>query len=210
MANYNANKQENGGCFNQYVNFDQFLMQHNIGNASPFYSPQQPFGYPVYNNYQNSPQTGFNASASQQQQQQNGYHHQSNSPMANGNFYPSVDQIQNSNLVATASEFVPQKATTSESMPPKATNSTLLASADEFIPKNKTNIDAEAATRSTGNKNRSPRNDGADSVTDRLSRTHISDDAENTSLNSSGGAIKKIRNTRTDSGDRQSSGLFCF
>lgn len=210
MANYNANKQENGDCFNQYVNFNQFLMQHNIGNTSPFYSPQNVnFGYSSYGNYQNSQQIQpFNTNPQQQQQQQS-------SP--NGNYYPSssssssLDVIQNSNLTVTATEFIPQKVT----------QSNLIASADVFVPKSRANNENTEAPESTNDseatcsKKKPTRNEyddrnGANSIADKLNKTHITDGRNNgdrIALDSSGGAIKKVRNHRNDSGDRQSIGL---
>lgn len=205
MANYNKNRQANGGCFDQYINFDQFLMQHNIGNPSPFYGPQErDVNYPSYNN----PPTGFNARPQQQQ-----------STVANGNYYPPpTDLLQNSNLLVTAPEFVPQKIN----------NSNLTVNADEFVPnRTKThNNQAKAELKNSkpskddsviaaDNKKQSPRRERErderipESVIEKLNDTHIFDEqngAQSTSLDSSGGAIKKIRNQRNNSRDRHSTG----
>lgn len=215
MANYNRNRQANGGCFDQYINFDQFLMQHNIGSPSPFYSPRaSDFNHPTYNNQP----TGFNARpqnsghhAQQQQQQQ--------STVANGNFFPTpTDSFQSSNLLVTAPEFVPQKVT----------NSNLAIDADEFVPnRTKTHSNESRAELkksepskddsvvATGNKKQSPRREHerderiTESVIEKLNSTHIFDEQSgaSTSLDTSGGAIKKIRNQRNNSRERQSTGL---
>lgn len=202
MANYNKNRQANGGCFDQYINFDQFLMQHNIGNPSPFYGPQErDVNYPSYNN----PPTGFNARPQQQQ-----------STVANGNYHSTpANSLQNSNLLVTAPEFVPQQIN----------NSNLTVDANEFVPnrskshnnesravskKSEPSSIDDAVVAMAGNKKQSPRHERiADSVIEILNNTHIFEEQSgaNTSLDSSGGAIKKIRNQRNNSRDRQSTGL---
>lgn len=218
MANYNKNRQANGSCFDQYINFDQFLMQHNIGSPSPFYSPRvSDFNYPTYDSQAMgfNPRSQINGHYTQQQQQQpQQQQKQQQSTVANGNFYPPADSLQNSNLLVTAPEFVPQKSP----------NSNLTVDANEFVPiRSKThNNESRAELKKSepskddpivamaGNKKQSPRHERiTDSVIEKLNNTHIFDEQSgaSTSLDSSGGAIKKIRNQRNNSRDRQSTGL---
>lgn len=215
MANYNSNDR-NKGYFDQYVNFDQFLMQHNMNSWSPMHGQQQPSDYgflaqspTLYNS--NSP---YNSNGSP-----NEVFHQS----ASGGFHMPNWQ-QSSNLTATASEFVPQQVSSNPS-----SSSTLFATASEFFPRyqqgfdrparaNPSNETKQANTISCDKDNKdsvAPKvtDDSAsktDSVIEALSNTHISQGnrSESRPLNSSGGAIKKVRSQdyRNDSRDRHSNG----
>lgn len=222
MANYNKNDRNKGGYFDQYVNFDQFLMQHNINNWSPLRG-QQSYGF-------QSPSTYNSNTPFHQQNPSNGsFHFQSNAESpTGGGFRPPQDWLQNSNLTATASEFVPQMAQNT------ANSSTLLATASEFVPRTQQNFDKPQpppTTTISDNKQSNTvlcdmgKNDRiatkvtdehaskTDSVIEALSNTHISDgnNIESKPLNSSGGAIKKVRSQdyRNDSRDRHSNGK-CF
>lgn len=208
MANLNNNDRNRGGYFDRYVNFDQFLMQHNINNCSPMNGQssgngQSPNSY--NSNSHNSRNGGFNF---------NGESSGSRPP----NWAPS------SNLTPTASEFVPQFTSNA------ASSSSLHASASEFVPRNYQGSDKKSPKNYT---QREPRqsntvscdkndrkitkaNDDTssktDSVIDALSKTHISErnHGESRPLNSSGGAIKKVRSQdyRNDSRERHSNGEF--
>lgn len=195
MENCNNNKNRKGGYFDQYVNFDQFLMQHNINNWSPHRGSENGgygFGQDSY---------GASNSSSSHFQSHNG-------PSISGEYRPPSDWLQSSNLTPTAAEFVPQSA------------STLVPTANEFVPRNSQK--AKEATNKQSNtvvcdmdKNDriAPKDENAsktDSVIEALSKTHISDSTTRP-LNSSGGAIKKVRNQDyrdTDSRDRHSNGRF--
>lgn len=218
MANYNNNDRNKGGYFDQYVNFDQFLMQHNINNWSPLrgQQPQSGYGFQSPSTYNNS-----NTPFHQQNSSNGAFHFQSHTDSpTGGGFRPPSDWIQSSNLTPTASEFVPQAIQST------STSSTLLATASEFVPRIQHNFDRlptsdskqsntvscdmdkneRLATKAT-DENASK----TDSVIEALSNTHISDGNKNESkpLNSSGGAIKKVRSQdyRNDSRERHSNGL---
>lgn len=219
MANYNNNDRNKGGYFDQYVNFDQFLMQHNINNWSPLRGQQSGFGSVPPNSEPHNSNSSFQSSY--------------NSPTPNGAFYfqsqaqsnansgfGTSNRAQNSNLTATASEFIPQQTTNAPS------GSSLLATASEFIPRNLLGFDkpsnsnetvrTDTASCDNGKHNKIATNVTGDnaskteSVIEALSNTHISDgkSTEAKELNSSGGAIKKVRSQdyRNDSRDRHSNG----
>lgn len=237
MANYNNNDRNKGGYFDQYVNFDQFLMQHNINNWSPSRGPPSGNG-------------GFAPSAASNTfQSYNGGSSSSSNPHHGGPFYfhqqsansnavfspptlqssPSANWLQNSNLTPTATEFIPQQTLASTN------NSALAATASEFVPR-KQKSDAKqqhsaeskptvslataAAAAAASFSLASPNLDLAgpcdkskggsapnqtEAVIQALSNTHISDGK---ALNSSGGAIKKVRSQdyRNDSRDRHPNG----
>lgn len=216
MANYNKNDRNKGGFFDQYVNFDQFLMQHNINSWSPLRSPPTGFGFSAPNSdpFNNTPFHSHN-------DPNNVFPMQSNADSnASGSFGPS-NWTQNSNLTATASEFIPQQTS---GLP---TSSTLLATANEFVPRNQYGFDKPSielppnqskqsnTTFSDMDKNdkvatKDENTSKTNFVIEALSNTHISDGnaGETKTLNSSGGAIKKVRSQdyRNDSRDRHSNG----
>lgn len=120
MSGYN-NPNENNYFGNNYVNFDQFLMQHNIGGQAQYFTA--PLGIDTFDQ-QNMSQRPYEAvptffdeppTAPAINNQKNGQ-------------YFNNDLVLNSNLVPTANEFVPQYT-----FPPINTN--LIATASEFIPK---------------------------------------------------------------------------
>lgn len=229
MANYNNNERNKGGYFDQYVNFDQFLMQHNINNWSP------PRVAPSGNGFTASPATFQSSNGSGRPYHGSQFYFHPQSANANNVFSPSsssssssvaANWIQNSNLTATASEFIPQQISTVPS------NLALTATASEFIPKNpqsgtkKPSVSlAQAAavaaaslslpppidsSVSCDKNNGSSNNDASNTesvIAEALSNTHISDGK---TMNSSGGAIKKVRSQdyRNDSRDRHSNGKF--
>lgn len=224
MANYNNNDRNKGGYFDQYVNFDQFLMQHNINNWAPSRGPP--------NATTNTFQT-FNGGGGGNQYHGRPFYFHPQSANANNAFSPpppssasSSNLVQNSNLTATASEFIPQQTSAVTS------NSALAATASEFIPKNQqydvkqhkteskstvslaTAAAAAAASFSLAptidlsvscDKSKGDSASNTESVIQALSNTHISDGK---TLNSSGGAIKKVRSQdyRNDSRERHSNG----
>lgn len=221
MANYNNNDRNKGGYFDQYVNFDQFLMQHNINNWSPLRGQQSGFGSVPPNSEPLTSNSSFQSSY--------------NSPTPNGAFYfrsqaqsnansgyGTSNRAQNSNLTVTASEFIPQPQPSTA-----PSGSSLLATASEFIPRNLLGFDKPSISNETRRTDTAPcDNNGknnkiatnctgdnaskTDSVIEALSNTHISDgkSTEAKALNSSGGAIKKVRSQdyRNDSRDRHSNG----
>ena len=223
MANYNNNVRQKGGYFDQYVNFDQFLMQHNMNNWSAShglppsgngFAPTSAYASPSSNTFQT-----FNGGGSNQYHGGAFYFHPQ-SANANTVFSPPLPPLS-SNLTATASEFIPQQTT----------NSALAATASEFIPRNQQNnvkqhtIDSKPTTVSLAtaaaaaaasfslassvscDKSKDDSSTNTESVIQTLTNTHISDDK---TLNSSGGAIKKVRSQdyRNDSRDRHSNGKF--
>lgn len=239
MANYNNNDRSKGGYFDQYVNFDQFLMQHNINNWSPSRGPPSGnagFG-PSAGTTSNTFQTynGVGSSNSGNQHHGGTFYFHPQSANSNAVFsppplaQPSSNWVQNSNLTATATEFIPQQT------PAVANNSALAATASEFVPRKQksdakqkhageskptvslaTAAAAAAASFSLASPNfdssascDKSKGDSAsnqtESVIQALSNTHISDGK---ALNSSGGAIKKVRSQdyRNDSRDRHPNG----
>lgn len=220
MSNYNKNDRNKGGYFDQYVNFDQFLMQHNINNWSPLRSPQSSYGFPPppsLDPFKND--SSFHSHTTPNSNGAFYFHPQSN---VSSGFGPP-NSVQSSNLTATASEFIPQQATSTSN------SSSLLATACEFIPKHLLAPDKPLKELSNNETKRTDivpcdigRNSRAvsnatddnttktESVIEKLSNTHISDGnkAETNTLNSSGGAIKKVRSQdyRNDSRDRHSNG----
>lgn len=220
MANYNNNDRNKGGYFDKYVNFDQFLMQHNVRGPQTGNSFMPP-------SYTATSAPPFNSnSAFQSYGNPNGAFYFHPQPIASAGFSsPVANWIQNSNLTPTANEFVPQHVTNTPS------NSSLLATACEFIPRNLLECDRPPAKMGPSSEQKyasstsadavqcdiSIKSDTAssasktDSVIEALSNTHISDEKQSTetkALNSSGGAIKKVRNQdyRSDSRDRHSNG----
>lgn len=220
MANYNNNNNNRSkkSYFDQYVNFDQFLTQHNINNWSPLRGPQSGYGLTPQN--QNS--DPFNSSF----QPSNGVHSfQSRSESNASDGFNTSSWVQNSTLTPTASEFIPQQ-TSSASNP---SSSSLLASATEFVPRSQKGFakpskeyaksDTKHTAESTcdkekidkiANKVTDENASKTDSVIEALCKTHISDgnNTDTKLLNSSGGAIKKVRSQdyRNDSRDRHSNG----
>lgn len=219
MENYNnRNDQNRGRYFDQYVNFDQFLMQHNINNWSPHRGTETTSNGLRQDQYNDNSHTTSNGA----------YHFQPhhNHSYRNGGFRTPTNLMQSSNLTATASEFVPQTAQSTTN------TSTLVATANVFVPKNTQNFlkipngissiisdnkksdivscdmdkNGRMSTKESTNENASK----TDCVIEALSNTHISDGTsiESQPLNSSGGAIKKIRSQdyRNDSRDRHSNG----
>lgn len=108
MAGFN-NPNENNYFSNEYVNFNQFLMQHNLGGQN------QPTNY----DEPNMAQQPFQPNVS-------GYDSQGMQQVPSQNF--NNELVLNSNLVPTANEFVPH-------FPIAQINTNLLATASEFIPK---------------------------------------------------------------------------
>lgn len=212
MANYNNNDRNKSGYFNQYVNFDQFLMQHNINNWSSHRGAQ------TTNRFNQMDPHNSNSSFHPNVSSHNPPH------TASGSYRPPADWLQSSNLTVNASEFVPQTAQSAASC------STLLATANEFIPRNNHGFDEKPKKESSTSENIQSntvlcdmgKNDRVktkktdenapktDIVTQALNNTHISDGNTNDSisLSSSGGAIKKVRSQdyRNDSRDRHING----
>lgn len=211
----NNNERNRAGYFDRYVNFDQFLTQHNI-NWSPLHGQQSghgfnghsPSSYNNSNSSHNNPNGGFNFQA-----------HRESSSNHQPNWCPP-----SSNLTASANEFVPQFTTNAG-----ASSSTLLATASEFVPRNphgfdkpsKDHMKSEAKQSNTVSCDKNDRktikvNDDTtsktDSVIEALNKTHLSERSrgESRPLNSSGGAIKKVRSQdyRNDSRERHSNGEF--
>lgn len=179
----------NNSHFNQYINFDQFLMQHNIGNSV---SPLN----------QRSVGNGGNASS----RAATSHHNNNNNTQRRNGASPESEQSNdraravNSNLVATAAEFVPRT---------NRVSSTLPVDAEEFIPRTqqKTAADTSRKSESKNYRGRKESNNtlanAADSLANVLNATRISDSG-NVELRSSGGAIKKVRNQnqRNDSNEK--------
>lgn len=239
MANYNNNDRNKGGYFNQYVNFDQFLMQHNINNWSPPRGTQSGNGFvPPSSTFQSSNGGGrssYHGSPFYFHPQSSNSNNVFSPPPLPSQFSssssPSSAAIgnwtQNSNLTATASEFIPQQISTVPS------NLALTATASEFIPKNyqqsgtktasskssvslataaavaaasfslSSKVDSSVSPCDKSNGDRASNTESV--IAEALNNTHIADDK---ALNSSGGAIKKVRNQnyRNDSRDRHSNG----
>lgn len=230
MANYNNNDRNKGGYFDQYVNFDQFLMQHNINNYSPSRGPPSgnggfaPSAGTPSNTFQSHNGGGGSSSSSNNQHHGGPFYFSPPTPQSS-----SANWIQNSNLTATATEFIPQQTLGITN------NSALAATANEFVPRKQkgegkqqhsgeskpivslaTAAAAAAASFSLAAPNfdssvSSDKSKGGsasnqtESVIEALSNTHISDGK---ALNSSGGAIKKVRSQdyRNDSRDRHPNG----
>lgn len=102
MASYNPNKQQNNYYGQEYINFNQFLMQHNIGSANvhadaPFSEQSHTANSMQY--YQ--PGISYSTYGPLISQQQTS----ASDILNNTHFNPEL--AENSNLLATASEFVP-------------------------------------------------------------------------------------------------------
>lgn len=222
MANYNNNERNKSGYFDQYVNFDQFLMQHNINNFSPLRSSQSGVGFTPTNSEAVNSNSSFHSYTASGSNNAFYFHSQSNASSDFG----TQNWMPNSNLTATANEFIPQQATNT------STSSSLLATASEFIPKNLlmapdksfkeiSNCENKQTDTVSGESRKNDRSTvnaidfnttKTESVIEALSNTHISDGDKTTAnpLSSSGGAIKKVRSQdyRNDSRDRHSNGKF--
>lgn len=184
----------NNSYFSQYVNFDQFLMQHNIGNSfSPF-------------NQQTSAtlsgSNGHHTNNRSDMMQNNNNSNNNNTQWQNGagsgfDQHREPSRVLNSNLVATAAEFVPRTNRSSTS-----------ANAETFTPRNQQKVSTENNRNNEPNRNRGrrepngPTTAATDSLTNALSNARISEDGNN-ELKSSGGAIKKVRGQNQRNGSRE-------
>lgn len=129
MSGYN-NSNENNYFGNNYVNFDQFLMQHNIGGQANFFStPPLTINYNNHNMLPQQQQPAYDQLLSNSASIAEGpmlpaQHNQTHAQPQ----YFNNELALNSNLVPTANEFVPQYTFPS-------LNTNLMATANEFIPK---------------------------------------------------------------------------
>lgn len=222
MSGYGGDSQEkqNNTFGNEYVNFDQFLMQHNFGGTSSQYYNNAPvaINYAYTMPYSNSPSNGALDATSNAYTPYSGFY----PPPMPSNFEFSPNLVQNSNLMATASEFVPYFAPVSPAMPAPGT-SPLMASALEFIPRSSTFNEtaptevipspsegraAKDRQKETAPKDRqkgpspqdalmnalrkvpSPQN----ALMSALRKTQIEEPLPTDTLTSAGGAIKKVKN----------------
>lgn len=124
MAGYNPNENTNEYFSNEYINFNQFLQQHNIVPATQFYGNNAPYGFghqsdlnstDVLNEQQVNtqllpipiqyfPSSGLDYSPLMPPMQ----HQLSMNPLNDGQF--DAELARNSNLLPTANEFVPNFA----------------------------------------------------------------------------------------------------
>lgn len=210
MAGYNPNDNKNEYFGNEYINFDQFLMQHNIGNAN---APQvfNPFIAPDFSSYYSA---------------YNGLYPQ---PTALNDEYYNSDLAQNSNLVPTATEFIPNFPA------PLLPSQPLLANATEFIPQNisyaetnRTNdvYDSNAPPDSSGrndfffppddqshNNNRAmpelkyDESSKSETLLNAMRTTSIGNSSSSSSsLTKAGGAIKKVKDSNQTNSTRERNG----
>lgn len=186
----------NDSYFSQYVNFDQFLMQHNIGNSAMPFNQRSSGG--VGNGHHAHSRTGTMPNDSNHNNGNNNNTQWHNGIGTGFDQYRESPRVASSNLVATAAEFVPRGNRCSSS-----------ANAEAFTPRGQHASAGEGNRNSETNKGRWRREANAttaaatETLTNALSNARISDGA-GVELRSSGGAIKKVRdqNQRNDSGDR--------
>lgn len=221
---------ENNMFGNDYVNFDQFLMQHNFGgNSSQYYNNAPPnavnysFPYPnlsvgdVYNPPNGDAYTLYPECYQSQ---------------PNFDYYPGL--VQNSNLMATASEFVPTFIPAAPSLPvapslptvpsfPAPGTSPLMASAVEFVPRNvafnanpatvvtasNSTNDAQSfggtaskANLTSSNRQKAPTDQ--DALMNALRKTHIDEPSTTAAMPSASGTIKKLKNGNSREGKTKS------
>lgn len=209
MSGYGGDSHENKNNIfgNDYVNFDQFLMQHNFGgNSSQYYNnaPTNAMNYSYTTPYGN-PSNGTH------EQNLNAYNPYNDfyQPQSNCDFNPNL--VQNSNLMATANAFVPNFAPMTSSIPAPET-SPLMANAMEFVPRNAVfNEHANIPSTSTdgGHKfgsivsssnNRQKVPSDQDALMNAFRKTHMDDSLTAATLTSAGGAIKKVKNGNSREG----------
>lgn len=217
---------ENNMFGNDYVNFDQFLMQHNFGgNSSQYYNNAPPsavnYTYPYQNLFIGDVYSPPNGDA--YNLYPDGYQSQ-----PSFGYYPEL--VQNSNLMATASEFVPTSMPAAPSLPvapslptvpsfPAPGTSPLLASAVEFVPRNvafnanpatvvtasNSTNDAQSfgGTTSKANSTSSSRQKAPtdqDALMNALRKTHIDEPSTAAATPSASGTIKKLKNGNSREG----------
>lgn len=222
MSGYGGDSHENKNNIfgNEYVNFDQFLMQHNFGGNSSQYYNNVPtaMNYPSYPSLYTIPSNGTLEQNLDTYNPYNGLY-QPSLPQPNFDFDFNPNLVHNSNLMATANEFVPHFAPTSPSMPAPGT-SPLMANAMEFVPRSTafnesaaTNVMAATSPNDgqtfggavskdsfTGNNRHKQQQSNQDALMNALRKTHIEDSMTADALASGGGAIKKVKNGNSREG----------
>lgn len=114
MSGFVPNGNDNQRLGSQYINFDQFLVQHNLGS-----SPQPYFGSPIQNGYYSTtpnasiPSNSYHAGFTQQTSSSfQGQTPSSFDYLPLQNVPIPINPPTNSNLTATAKEFVPKSIST--------------------------------------------------------------------------------------------------
>lgn len=111
MARYNPNENTDDYFGNEYIDFNQFLLQHNIGAGTQFIGNNAPYDQQLdmngteqqlMNQMQYFPANGADYNPLMQQQQVSMF------PLNDAHF--DADLARNSNLLPTANEFVPNFA----------------------------------------------------------------------------------------------------
>lgn len=223
MAGHNPNDNQNQYFDNEYINFDQFLMQHNISNNATFYEePSLRYPYNVGGSMRSNQLSHYSG------HDYNGFYQpQMAAPKSD---YSNADFVHNSNLLPTAVEFVPTSSGTHTNH-----NQSLHFNATEFVPKarfnkqyceitgdstdKKENINLlDKANSNVGdsgsnalNNNYKKKEDSSsaiDMVLNELEASHIADiAAPNQRIpNVAGGAIRKIKDVKQGNRDRNSAG----
>lgn len=156
MSGYPPNGNDDRYLNQQYVNFDQFLVQHNIGSSpQAFYTPNQNGYYQEPNHpISSSPaQTNSHRMARRQQQQQQ-------QPSSFAPFPPPPHRamqqflVQNSNLIPTAKEFIPNANSPSTSTDNVSNFTNCVNSTNDSLPPNENIInDRHSNRRYRTNKN---------------------------------------------------------
>lgn len=182
MSGYTPNGRDDPFSGRQYVNFDQFLVQHNISSApQSFYTPAQ-----------------------------NGYYgdvSQFSSPSAHSSAYQAVSQrplpfpppppepthqlVQNSNLMPTAKEFVPNTSSPSASADNVQNFTSGANGKSDSLPLS----DSNARDRNSNRRNRSNRSDGHRNELDR------SDSNKNANVDRSRNYDRLNQNRRNERGN---------
>lgn len=226
MSGYGSDSHEskNNIFGNEYVNFDQFLMQHNFGGNSTQYYNNSPstMNYSYSTPYSNSSNGTLEENQSSYNQYSGFYQPQ---PQPGFDFNPNL--VHNSNLMATANEFVPNFSPTTVAAMPAPGTSPLMANAVAFVPRsaafNESPATVVMAANSTSDGPASAPSDAVslqnftsnsrsnfsskqDALMNALRKTHLDDPMVATAQSSSGGAIKKVKSGSSREGKKESAG----
>lgn len=144
MSGFPPNGNDDRYLNQQYVNFDQFLVQHNIGNSpQTFYSP-------VQNGYYSTPSSSGQSSS----------HGTTRPPPFPPPPHRAMQQflVENSNLLPTAKEFVPNMTSTGTDN--TGSNFTSCGNAEtESLPAAESNNVKDRNSNRRSNNNRTNRNE---------------------------------------------------
>lgn len=223
MSGYgdDSHESKNNIFGNEYVNFDQFLMQHNFGgNSSQYYNNSPTTMNYSYSTPYTNPSNGTHEQNQSSYNQYSGFYQPQ--PPAGFDYNPNL--VHNSNLMATANEFVPHFVPNTAAAMPAPGTSPLMANAVAFVPRSSalnenpatlvmasTSTNDGSASRPSGrgsmenftSNNRPNVQSNQDALMNALRKTHLDDPLIAAAQSSAGGAIKKVKNGNSRDGKEE-------